>query len=128
MKKSKTIVLAAGQGTRMRSERPKVLFQICGKTILDWVIDASVRAGVEDIAVIVGYKADAVKETLPESMRAIYQKDQLGTGHAVIQALPFFDDLAGNVIVLVGDAPLIRPETIAGLMRNTKKKAGAQQF
>ncbi len=61
MKKSKTIVLAAGQGTRMRSERPKVLFQICGKTILDWVIDASVRAGVEDIAVLWGTKLMQLK-------------------------------------------------------------------
>jgi len=116
MKKSKTIILAAGQGTRMRSQKSKVLHQVCEKNILDYVVDASKGSGIADVAVVVGYQADEVKTSLCPGIATILQKEQLGTGHAVLQALPFFKDLQGNLIVLVGDAPLIRPETIKGLV------------
>lgn len=116
MKESKTIILAAGHGTRMRSQKSKVLHQVCGKTILNYVVDASKGAGIKDVVVIVGYQAEEVKASLCPGIATTFQKDQLGTGHAVLQALPFFMDLEGNLIVLVGDAPLIRPETIEGLV------------
>ncbi|MEF9917700.1 MAG: bifunctional UDP-N-acetylglucosamine diphosphorylase/glucosamine-1-phosphate N-acetyltransferase GlmU [Eubacterium sp.] len=117
MKSAKTIILAAGQGTRMVSEKPKVLHTILGKPMLDYVISASKEAGIDDIAVIVGYKADTVKKMLPENVMAIEQKEQLGTGHAVLQALPFFENFEGNVLVLVGDAPLVRKETIEEMIK-----------
>ncbi|MBK5243460.1 MAG: bifunctional UDP-N-acetylglucosamine diphosphorylase/glucosamine-1-phosphate N-acetyltransferase GlmU [Eubacteriaceae bacterium] len=116
MNESKTIILAAGQGTRMRSQKSKVLHQVCEKNILDYVIDASKGSGIDAIAVIVGYQAEEVEKSLCPGIAAILQKEQLGTGHAVLQALPFFKELKGNLIVLVGDAPLIRPETIKGLV------------
>ena len=116
MNKSKTIILAAGQGTRMHSQKPKVLHQVCGKNILDYVVEASKECGINDIGVIVGFQAETVKDSLPSKIATILQKEQLGTGHAVLQALPFFDEFQGNLIVLVGDAPLIRPETIKSLM------------
>ncbi|MBI4855419.1 MAG: bifunctional UDP-N-acetylglucosamine diphosphorylase/glucosamine-1-phosphate N-acetyltransferase GlmU [Acetobacterium woodii] len=116
MNHSKTLILAAGEGTRMRSQKPKVLHQVCGENILDYVVGASRDSGILDIAVIVGFQAEMVKESLSPQLETYYQKDQLGTGHAVLQALPFFEKLQGNLIVLVGDAPLIRAETIEGLV------------
>lgn len=117
MKSTKTVILAAGHGTRMVSEKPKVLHEVGGKAMLNYVISASEAAGADDIAVIVGYKADIVKAALPENLTAIEQKEQLGTGHAVLQALPFFENFNGNVLVLVGDAPLVRKETLEELVK-----------
>ncbi|WP_041669131.1 bifunctional UDP-N-acetylglucosamine diphosphorylase/glucosamine-1-phosphate N-acetyltransferase GlmU [Acetobacterium woodii] len=113
---SKTIILAAGEGTRMHSQKPKVLHQVCGQNILDYVIAASSDAGILDIAVIVGFQAECVRASLAPGIATYFQQKQLGTGHAVLQALPFFENLQGNLIVLVGDAPLIRSETIRGLV------------
>lgn len=117
MKSTKTVILAAGHGTRMVSEKPKVLHEVGGKAMLNYVISASEAAGADDIAVIVGYKADIVKAALPKNLTAIEQKEQLGTGHAVLQALPFFENFNGNVLVLVGDAPLVRKETLEELVK-----------
>lgn len=117
MKSTKTVILAAGHGTRMVSEKPKVLHEVGGKAMLDYVISASEAAGADDTAVIVGYKADIVKAALPENITAIEQKEQLGTGHAVLQALPFFENFNGNVLVLVGDVPLVRKETLEELVK-----------
>ncbi len=113
---SKTIILAAGEGTRMHSQKPKVLHQVCGQNILDYVIAASSDAGILDIAVIVGFQAECVRASLAPGIATYLQQKQLGTGHALVQALPFFENLQGNLIVLVGDAPLIRSDTIRGLV------------
>ncbi|MEG0377791.1 MAG: bifunctional UDP-N-acetylglucosamine diphosphorylase/glucosamine-1-phosphate N-acetyltransferase GlmU [Eubacterium sp.] len=117
MNLTKAIILAAGHGTRMVSEKPKVLHEVCGKPMLNYVISASQDAGVSEIAVIVGYKAEVVTAALPEGITAIEQKEQLGTGHAVKQSLPFFDEFEGNVLVLVGDAPLVRKETLEEMIK-----------
>src|SRR5690606_30101528 len=95
MNDSKTIILAAGEGTRMRSQKPKVLHQVCGENILDYVIEVSKTSGISEIAVIVGFQAELVKESLPPQITTYFQKEQLGTGHAVLQALPFFEALKG---------------------------------
>ena len=116
MKPTKTIILAGGKGTRMHSELPKVCHEICGKPLVSHVIAANEAAGVSDIAVIVGYRAELVKAVLPESVRTYLQAEQLGTGHAVMQALPFIENFDGNVLVLMGDAPMIRAETLKGLI------------
>lgn len=125
MKKSKALILAAGQGTRMHSKKAKVLHQVCGKNILNYVIQASRGAGIAETAVIVGYQADAVTASLEKKTTTILQSEQRGTGHAVLTALPFFDDLDGNLLVLVGDAPFIRSETIAGLIKKHEEKGHA---
>ncbi|MDO9493291.1 bifunctional UDP-N-acetylglucosamine diphosphorylase/glucosamine-1-phosphate N-acetyltransferase GlmU [Acetobacterium sp.] len=116
MNHSKTIILAAGEGSRMRSQKPKVLHQVCGENILNYVIAVSEASGISEIGVIVGFQAEQVKESLSPQIATYFQPEQLGTGHAVLQALPFFEALQGNLIVLVGDAPLIRPETLTGLI------------
>lgn len=117
MNQTKVLILAAGQGTRMRSKNPKVLHKICGKSLLDYVIDAGKDADIQEIGVIVGFQAENVKKTLSPEIQTILQEEQLGTGHAVMTALPFFEELQGNLIILVGDAPLIRSETIKGLIK-----------
>lgn len=89
MNHSKTIILAAGEGTRMRSHKPKVLHQVCGENILDYVIAVSQASGISEIGVIVGFQAELVKESLPPQISTYLQQEQLGTGHAVLQALPF---------------------------------------
>ncbi|MGL4606069.1 MAG: bifunctional UDP-N-acetylglucosamine diphosphorylase/glucosamine-1-phosphate N-acetyltransferase GlmU [Eubacteriaceae bacterium] len=122
MKESRVLILAAGQGTRMKSEIPKVLHKVCGKSLLDYVIDASKGAGVEKIGTIIGYKSDLVKETLEDQIEIIIQEEQLGTGHAVMTALPFFEEFSGNLLILVGDAPLVRKETIEGLIKTHEEK------
>lgn len=121
MKETKTIILAAGQGSRMHSEKSKVLHEICGDSLLGHVILANQKANIEKIAVIVGVHAEEVKLTLPKSIQTYYQAEQLGTGHAVMQALPFIEDFEGHVLVLVGDAPLVRAETLRGLIEAHEK-------
>lgn len=116
MNTTKTIILAAGQGTRMRSQKAKVLHQICGKNILDYVVAASSEAGITEIAVVVGHQAQAVQESLGSEIKTVLQEKQLGTGHAVLQGRSFFENLQGNLVVLVGDAPLIGSETVQGLV------------
>lgn len=123
MKKTKTLILAAGQGTRMRSKKPKVLHQVCGKNILDYVIQASEGAGIKETAVIIGYQANVVKDSLKAGIKTIRQTKQLGTGHAVLTALPFFEELKGNLIVLVGDAPFISAETISSFIKKHEEES-----
>ena len=109
----KVVILAAGQGTRMKSKVPKVLHKVLDKTMVDYVIDASVEAGAEDICIIVGHQSAMVKAMIGTRVKFALQKEQLGTGHAVMQAGDFISD--GNILVLCGDTPLIRPETIKEL-------------
>lgn len=112
----KVVILAAGQGTRMRSEVPKVLHRVLDKTMAGYVIEASQEAGANDICVIVGHQSAMVKNTLKDmydNINFAVQKEQLGTGHAVMQAGDFIKD--GNILVLCGDTPLITAETIKKL-------------
>ncbi len=123
---TQAILLAAGKGTRMKSERPKVLHEICGKSMLSYVIDNVKNADIEKIAVIAGYKSDEVIKSIEGSAIKTYiQSEQLGTGHAVMQAAEFIDDNA-YVVVLCGDAPLVDSDTIIKLCSytfNNKKEA-----
>ena len=117
MKSTKTIILAAGQGTRMASKMSKVLHKACGKSLLAHVICANQSAGISDISVIVGHQAEAVSATLPEDVTSYLQSELLGTGHAVMQAAPFFENFDGNLLILMGDAPLVRPETLQEMIK-----------
>lgn len=112
------IILAAGQGTRMRSALPKVLHRIAGKPLLQHVIDAGYSLGSNDIHIVYGHGADQVKSSISgNNLSWIIQKEQLGTGHAVIQALPCLnnDDIA---LILYGDVPLIRAATLTKLLQS----------
>ena len=107
-----SVILAAGMGTRMKSEMPKVIHKVCGKPLAKWVIDASKDAGADAVLAITGHKSDMVRETLGDVCEYALQAEQKGTGHAVMQAAEFIKAHKGNVVILNGDTPLITAETI----------------
>jgi len=110
------VILAAGQGSRMKSALPKVLHPIAGRPMLHHVIDTAKLLGAEKIHTVIGHGADKVREATDEaSVNWVTQSEQLGTGHAVAQALPDLPDDA-RVLVLYGDVPLTRHETLEGLV------------
>ena len=112
----KSIILAAGKGTSMKSDMPKVLHTIFDKTLVGYVIDAVNNTGLADENfVIVGHQAERVEEFVNknyDNAKCVLQSPQLGTGHAVSMALPYLKDFDGEVIILCGDTPLITSETI----------------
>ena len=110
------VILAAGQGKRMNSDLPKVLQPLAGRPLLTHVIDAARAVGAADIHVVYGHGGERVREALHEdTLRWALQPEQLGTGHAVTQAMPGVADDA-LVLVLYGDVPLVRPETLRRLV------------
>lgn len=111
------VILAAGAGTRMKSKRPKVLHKVCGQSMAARVINGVKASAVHHIIVVIGNGADMVKQTLkPLDVTFALQEEQLGTGHAVMQAEKYIPD-EGNVIVLCGDMPLIKKDTIMSFLR-----------
>lgn len=110
------IVLAAGKGTRMKSDKPKVVHEVLYKPMINHVVDELKKLGVDETIVIVGHKADEVKALLNDDVKTVYQKEQLGTGHAVLMAKDVLGDKEGMTLVLNGDAPLIRVETLKGMI------------
>lgn len=115
------LILAGGLGTRMKSEKPKVLHEICGETLLKHVILNVEEANIDDIGVVVGYKADMVKEMTGEKYSYYLQEEQLGTGHAVMMAKEFLKNKKGKILVLCGDAPLINKNVINDFINYTDK-------
>lgn len=110
---NKVIILAGGQGKRMKADMPKPLFKVLGEPMLEWVISACEDSGLSDICVVKGFKGEMIDEYLDGRYPTVLQADRLGTGHAVMQAVPFLEkDTDGNTLVLCGDAPFIDPDTI----------------
>lgn len=105
------IVLAAGKGTRMKSQKPKVVHEVLYKPMINHVVDELKALGVDETIVVVGHGAEQV-EALVDDVTFVYQREQLGTGHAVMQAEDVLKDKEGMTIVLNGDAPLITKETL----------------
>ena len=118
----RAIILAAGKGTRMKSDLPKVLHTIFDKPLLGYVLDAVVDSGIVDYSyVIVGHKSEKVEEYINSNYstaKTILQSPQLGTGHAVSMTLPALSDFRGEVIILCGDTPLIKSSTIEDLVKS----------
>ncbi|MDP4093800.1 MAG: bifunctional UDP-N-acetylglucosamine diphosphorylase/glucosamine-1-phosphate N-acetyltransferase GlmU [Bacillota bacterium] len=112
MEQLTAVILAAGEGKRMKSKNAKCSHKICGKPMVEWVYRAVQGAGSQKSAIIVGHKAEQIKEILGDKAEYACQDKQLGTGHAVMQAGDFLKDKDGTVIVLCGDAPLITEETL----------------
>lgn len=111
------IILAAGQGTRIKSKLPKVLHKACGKEMVNHVIDTMRASGLEDVNVIIGKGAELVKEkTASRNVSYSLQEEQLGTGHAVKCAKEFLQGKKGVVAIFTGDAPLIEADTVSKLM------------
>lgn len=110
---NKAVILAGGQGKRMKAEMPKPLFKVLGEPMLHWVITACEAADVADICVVKGFKGEMIDEYLGKKYTTVLQTERLGTGHAVQQAIPFLEnDTSGNTLVLCGDAPFIDEDTI----------------
>ena len=110
------IVLAAGKGTRMKSQKPKVVHEVLYKPMINHVVDELKALGVDETFVIVGREASQV-EAIVDDVTFVYQTEQLGTGHAVLQAKDLLQDKDGITLVLNGDAPLITRETLEGFMK-----------
>ncbi len=118
------IVLAAGQGTRMKSGQPKVLHQIAGRTMLSWILDAVAEVGPDRTCVVVGHEAEAVSGVVPEGVVVALQAEQLGTGHAVSVGLAELSPAEDEVILVVpGDTPLLGGERLSALVAEHGRSA-----
>ena len=112
------IVLAAGKGTRMKSDLPKVLCQANGRPLVSYVIDALRKSGVKKIIVVVGYREDLVREELgsdPDIHFAV-QSEQLGTGHAVMMCKDLLQEHKGPVVIVAGDSPMLQSDSMRALL------------
>lgn len=119
------IVLAAGQGTRMKSKLYKVLHRVCGKPMVQHVVDNLKRIQADRILVVVGHGAEKVKQQLGLDIEYAMQEQQLGTAHAVLQAAPYLQGQEGTTLVLSGDEPLISAETLKSLIQVHEEKKAA---
>ncbi len=120
-----SIILAAGEGKRMKSNIAKPLQQAAGKALVEWVVDTACAAGSDENIVVIGHKAEDVKAYLKDRVTYAYQYEQLGTGHAVMQGIEKLSGIDGTVMVLYGDAPLIEADTLKRVLddHNRKKRA-----
>ena len=114
------VILAAGQGTRMKSNKAKVLHEIAGRPMILYVVEAARKIAGDNVIVVIGHQAQKVRDVISESARVhfAYQKEQLGTGHAVQCAVPGLPEGCDEVVILCGDVPLIRVETITDLVED----------
>lgn len=114
--KCAAVILAAGQGTRMKSALPKVLHEIAGRPLVAWPVEQARNLGCEKIAVVVGHGSDAVRDKLGAGLQYPVQTEQLGTGHALLSAEAALAGFCGTVLLLCGDVPLLRQETLQRLL------------
>ncbi len=129
MERTRALVLAAGKGTRMNSDKPKVLHEILGQPLIRYVIDALTMDEIERIAVIVSPENEVlIKQALGNRVDYIVQEEQLGTGHAVQCADEWLKDFDGSVVVAVGDAPLITKEIIRELIHRQQEEQASLCF
>lgn len=120
-----SIILAAGEGKRMKSNIAKPLQQAAGKALVEWVLDTAEETGSDENIVVIGHKAEDVKSYLGDRAKFAYQYEQLGTGHAVMQGIESLKDVDGTVMVLYGDSPLIEAETLKRVREDHSKKMRA---
>jgi bifunctional UDP-N-acetylglucosamine pyrophosphorylase/glucosamine-1-phosphate N-acetyltransferase len=119
------LLLAAGKSTRMKSRRTKVLHEICGRPMLAYPLAAAAQVGAEKLVVVIGRDADQVEAAFAGRAQFVIQAEQRGTGHAVQVALPKLGDFAGDVLVLYGDTPLLRAETLARMRAKRRETSAA---
>lgn len=123
--KTTAVILAAGQGTRMKSKLPKVLHKALGKPMVQWVLDCLSTAGVADKVAVLGHGGEQVAQVVAEQAQIVYQREQLGTGHAVMQAAPVLPADNDCVLVICGDTPLLRAQTITQLIAQHQTEGNA---
>lgn len=121
------VVLAAGMGTRMKSDLPKVLCPVCGQPMVKFVLAALRKAGVERMVVVVGYRADDVRAALADEpgLTFVEQTERLGTGHAVKMARAQLAAHEGPALIVTGDSPLVQPASLKALLKVFREKSPA---
>lgn len=121
------IILAAGKSTRMKSALPKVLHEVCGRPMIEYVLDAARAAGVSRIVTVVGHRAELVKAELSRhaDVEFALQSEQKGTGHAVMMCRDQLASHHGPVLVLAGDTPLLKSESVAAMLRAQAESSAA---
>lgn len=124
---TQAVVMAAGKGTRMKSDLPKVLFEVCGRPMVCYVVDALRAVGVERIIVVVGYRGDLVRQALDgyDDVRFAEQTEQRGTGHAVMVCREYLTGHEGPVLVLTGDSPLVQTSSLSSLLADFAQRPAA---
>lgn len=110
------IVLAAGAGTRMKSDKPKVAHEVLGKPLVGWVLDAAEAAGIDRVVTVVGHKREQVIPLVEDRAEVVVQEQQLGTAHAVLSCADALAGFEGSLLVLSGDCPLITASTMKALI------------
>lgn len=126
MNKNCAVILAAGEGTRMKSSQPKAMAQVLFKPMIDWVTDCVQGCGIDDICVVKGHLGEILEEHIAGKFETVEQSQRLGTGHAVIQAKEFIKKhLGNNVLILNGDAPFIDVETVKNALAYHKENGFA---
>jgi bifunctional UDP-N-acetylglucosamine pyrophosphorylase / glucosamine-1-phosphate N-acetyltransferase len=127
MSKKTAVVLAAGKGTRMKSELPKVLIDVNSRPMIEYVLDSLEAGGIEQIIVVVGYRADLVKERLAgrSNVQFVEQTEQLGTGHAVMVCREALAGVTGPVLIVTGDSPLLQSDSVSTLLREFEHQSPA---
>jgi len=120
MTKTATIILAAGQGTRMKSDKPKVIHELAGIPMINRVINTAMKLNSDPVVAVVGYKKDAIISTVPanDKIKFVEQKEQNGTGHAVMVCAEEFSNFDGTVFILCGDVPLLRYQTLQKILKH----------
>jgi len=117
----RAVILAAGEGTRMKSELPKVLHRLCGRPMIAYALDLAALAGVKEPVVVIGHGAEQVKAQLPKGIRYVTQSKQMGTADAVLATKRVLGGLTGNLLVLYADTPLLRRTTVQHLVEAHRK-------
>jgi len=125
MQKRNVVVLAAGQGTRMKSKLYKVMHQVMGRPMVGHIVNAALGAKADQVITITGFGSEAVKDYLGDKSKYVYQEEQLGTAHAVEQAKDLLEGKEGTTLVLSGDTPLLQADTLEKLM-DYHEKEGAK--
>jgi bifunctional UDP-N-acetylglucosamine pyrophosphorylase/glucosamine-1-phosphate N-acetyltransferase len=127
MSSALAVILAAGKSTRMKSALPKVLHPVCGRPMIEYVLDSARQAGVDRLVVIVGHQAERVRKALShhDDVRFALQSEQLGTGHAVMMAKSHLEQHAGPALILAGDTPLLRRESLVALLDLQRERQAA---
>ena len=113
------IIMAAGKGTRMKTEKAKCVHKVYGKEMVQRVVNIARAAGINEIITVVGHKREQVEEVLKDSVKYAYQEELLGTGDTVKQALPLLKGRKGKVVILCGDVPILRPTTLKNLIQKS---------
>lgn len=116
-----TIIMAAGKGTRMKSNKSKLVHKIYDKELVKRVAEVAEKVGSDEIITVVGHLREQVEAVLGNSVKYAYQEELLGTGHAVMQATKFLEGKKGKAIILYGDVPILRPETLKNLLSKSIK-------